>query len=236
MTNEHQTSSSARAAQSLHIFVVHGLPRRGEDPFSRLEQLRTALRIPQTNWHKFEWATSPIAAARARARLQNRQFGIFYPPHFADWLHRERASLPSEAKVIIIAYSAGGFIVLKWLADLASEEDAAIIAAVFCLGSPYRFFQPEQDFYFEDMPNEPPVTVREDSLQPRLITSKLRPWQLIIVLAGLDRTIPRWNAVWPRWLTQSKVDEHIVRRARHLNLCGQPNAISYVTARILGTL
>ena len=220
------------ARRHVEIFAIHGLPEKDRHPAEQLRPLREGLGIAPSSWHEYTWATPGFGTGRAMQRLQNREFGKYYAGQFETWFRNELTHIPTGTHLLVIAYSAGAFIFLRWLSDYATDIDIETISAAFCLAGPRRFRQPEQLFRLEDQPDDPPILVREEPLRLARMIRKLRPWQLGSLIARLDATIPRWNSAFPGRLAGSVVDQHTIWEARHKSLPSSPSAVSYVSTAL----
>lgn len=137
-----------------------------------------------------------------------------------------------NAPVVLIAYSAGALIVYKWLATRATLADVQRFAAIVCLAGPYRFFQPVQTIGFAHKPGFT-IDVQEDSIDPTLIARYLRPWQLIVLLAGEDETVLPANASFQPAQIPNLIDEHVIYGAEHHTICSHAATLAYIRARLL---
>jgi hypothetical protein len=164
-------------------------------------------------------------------RMRNREFGSFYAQHFSEWLQERLHEIPAQTPLVLIAYSAGALIVYKWLAARAPAADVQRLAVIYCLAGPYRFRQPEQVLFLEDRPDYP-ITIREDSVNPVELGRHLQPWQLVVLVAERDGTIPRWNASLSSLPSTRPIDYHIIKGARHLTLTTHQHVHDYIRVRM----
>lgn len=241
-----------RSLGALTVFAVHGLPDKDSDPTEQLRPLREALAIDQAHWRDHVWCpvtTSIAVGRRVLSPLRNPDFDfaayrVFHdPPYdeqdpqpFAPWFANELEALPVGVPVVIIAYSAGAYLVYKWLATHATAQDVARISAIICLAGPHSFArnslgQTEQELAFAHNPNLR-VTVREPVIEPRAIAQFLRSHQLLTLLAGNDITIGPMYASFRNTAAASVIDEDNVQDAEHHTICGHEQTAAIVHARL----
>lgn len=234
-------------AAALTVLAVHGLPDRDSNPRDQLQPIREALQLDPSNWHDHVWCpiTTGVALGRVALRLGDEQFPFAAhctdrdPPYtdrnpepFVPWFQKQVAGLAPSAPVVIIAYSAGAFLVYKWLATRATADDVRRLSAIVCLAGPYWFAQPEQEIVFAHNPDRP-IMVREEPIDPTVITRFLRPGQLITLLASNDITVLPPYASLRSAIAEPFIDEQEIAGAEHHTICGHPDTAAYLRARLL---
>lgn len=236
-----------RSPGALTVFAVHGLPDKNSNPPDQLEPLRVALNIDQANWRDHVWCSDTSGRALAHTVLTplrdpNVDFAahrVFHeppyndqdPPPFTLWFADELATLSAETPVVIIAYSAGAYLVYKWLATQATPQDIVRISAIICLAGPHSFAQPLQQLVFAHDPTLR-VRVSEPVLSPGSIARLLRPEQLLTVLAGNDKTIGPMYASFRNTSAARVIDETEIQDAEHHTICGHDKTAAVIRARL----
>ncbi len=200
------------------VLAVHGFPEHGSQPQEQLEPLRQGLKLPQARWRAAAWiGTERRDLGQVIRLLRDRAFGSTY----VSTIHSEVESVlqaEPDSPLVIIAYSLGGLLVYRWLAELATASMLARIPHIFCLASPVRFLQPEQRIYFQHLLNHP-ITVREPSVQFAALKRNLTEHQLTVFIAGQDRTILKRNASFGLFRSGLGLVEQInVPTADHLSI------------------
>lgn len=220
------------------ILTLHGFPRllsrrpwEWETPSHQFEAMRQRFPSPLISWDHFAWAGATRRELILPGQLlQEGGFAEKYAGHFEEWLQRRLPTIPSDNPIILLSYSLGSLILFHWLAYMGSVHTVRRVTTIFTLAGPHRFVKGQQGVFFESLPSHEFI-VKAETIPPQEITKNLRPWQLVVLLAGKDGTWlrgPHGNTLFHE---QKSIDQHVIRTATHDNLCAHKDALAYIEVR-----
>lgn len=169
------------------LLLIHGLPEQGQyrqqlQAFERLAQLTTL------QAELFDW-TAAFDKMAVMRYLRRGTFGHEAAQEFDRWLQIWLARPNTPERIVIVAYSLGGFLFYNWVADkeLFPRLQQRLMAAI-TIAAPYQFSTnsvavPMEGGEFTSIKNIP--TQRVD---PQLIKRRLSR-KLFIVTADNDPQI-----------------------------------------------
>lgn len=217
----------------LTIVLIHGLSQQNEDPLEVFDRIKQEIQqiLPQPNIKYFTWKDLVVNAPKQLARGQLLKNLL---PEFRSFLNE----IDLNTNIVVIAYSAGGFLFYRWLAD--SQTTQAVIdriAFAFMIGAPHQC--PEGFVTLER--DKRKLNVGERSLTKPEVEKILEfaGDKLKIYWGDNDDTIKPSNAQFPPYQMKdlsavSSVDNVLVLGATHLSICAEDKVVSdlrsYLTA------
>lgn len=207
-------SEAANDEAGLVLAGIHGLPTIGVDPRDQLGGIRLALlEFPRLSlgFRDIAWASATFDDMKNWIRrLKEGAFSRFHAAQFAQQL-----VFGSGNKIVVIAFSAGGFIFYRWLTEFA---DPNLDLSAVMISSPLRC--DEGVFHFEDDPKQRDYLFNDPRIDAGDIANRLRPGSLTVLIAENDGTVLPHNAMFPPHLVESgAVVQHMISGTTHRTVC-----------------
>lgn len=204
----------------LSCILLHGIPQDPR-PLKQLEQLRQAVADNVDTFYAFQWARVIKAWRR---RIAEGRFASEAIKSFDRFLKQEAKK---DRYLVIIGYSAGGFIFYRWLLDFQppeEEKDRIVLASM--IAAPYHVREGSVRL------NEVSLVVAERLLNEdeiRRIGESL-PSRLRVFLGEKDTRIGEYNAIFPGGLDSTTLKQVRVPGADHTTICEHRMVLDQVSA------
>ncbi len=223
---------------TLVVVRLHGLPEVGTDPLTQLDSLlevcirHGVMTFKDYDLEDYRWATGSCQDWKDALGLlrtdttetPNESFTAKRGKHLRNWLKLTLSQLPQNAKLVILAYSAGGAAFYWWVCKEADDVEISRIAMAIVIAAPHSFPGP---LYLEQYPEHPIPVIGEPKVDVEEIADRLTAGnvQIRVLLGECDITIPTQYEIFPDYLG---VDQEIIPCANHLTICEHPRAIEKV--------
>jgi hypothetical protein len=210
---------------------------KGVDPCDQLKPITQAIASPFPSLDGVDecsrWADGTEEGfGRAGTLLRHRKFASVLAGELDTWLDQEPRS---EKYLIVIAFSAGGMIFYRWLAERGRKEETERILSAFVIASPYQCM----DGYvvFENDPEQKRHPFKEPRISCDQIVANLDPGKLTVILAGQDGTIKRRDSeIDQEYIQSGMVIQETVPEAKHLSICKDPRTHDIIVRRLRNVL
>ena len=204
------------------VVLIHGLPETGAAPLDQLAAARDICDSRGFAVAGYRWAAGTLTDFKAALHLLESETESFTEQHargFQKWLQSEPA-VSKEDGLVVVAYSAGGAILYRWMCEIATPDQVGRLAMAIMIASPHTVPSP---MYLEKFPNHPLLVNNERVILPTDIVKMFvdSDTQLRVLLGGCDITVPVEYGMFPGLEDER---QHVIRFATHSSICTHPQA------------